>query len=174
MISRLWCQDRPSEQEDKNFIGDYKIGKLLGKGAYGTVKLGEHVSTGKKVAIKIINKRKQKTEKAQLRIRTEIEILKKIKHPNLIECYGTFETDKSFCIITEYCSKGDLFDYVQKRGHLAECEAVELFKQILDGVEYLHKHGICHRDLKLENILLDDQNNVKIADFGLSVMYETG
>jgi len=166
--------DRPSGQEGKDFIGDYKIGKLLGKGAYGSVKLGEHNSTGEKVAIKIIDKRTQKTEKAQLRIRREIEILKNIKHPNLMECYGTFETDKSFFLITEYCSKGELFDYVQKREQLAECEAVEFFKQMLDGVEYLHKNGICHRDLKLENILLDDQNNVKIADFGLSVMYETG
>ena len=84
---------RPSEQESKNFIGDYTIGKLLGKGAYGSVKLGKHVTTGERVAIKIINKREQKTEKARLKIRREIEILKKIKHPNLMECYGTFETD---------------------------------------------------------------------------------
>lgn len=130
--------DRPTGQEGKDFIGDYKIGKLLGKGAYGSVKLGEHFSTGEKVAVKIIDKRTQKTEKAQLRIRREIEILKKIKHPNLMECYGTFETEKCFFLITEYCSKGELFEYVQKRDNLAECEAVEFFKQMLDGVEYLH------------------------------------
>jgi len=102
----------PKLVEGKDIIGDYKIGKLLGTGAYGAVKLGEHLITGQKVAIKIIHKRKQKSERAQTRIAREISNLKQLKHPNVMECYGTIETDKTWFIITEFCTKGELFDYV--------------------------------------------------------------
>lgn len=80
--------------EGKDIIGDYKIGKLLGKGAYGSVKLGEHIHTGQKVAIKILEKKFQRTEKQLKRIRREIDILKTTKHPNVMACYATFETEK--------------------------------------------------------------------------------
>ena len=85
---------------------------MLGKGAYGSVKYGEHRYTGQKVAIKIIDKRVQKTERAALRIRREIEILTKVKHPNVMECFETYETERYHFLITEYCSGGELFDYV--------------------------------------------------------------
>jgi len=158
--------------EGKDIIGDYKIGKLLGKGAYGSVKLGEHVTTGQKVAIKIIGKKMQKTDRAKLRIKREIEILQAAKHESLMECYEVIETATAWYLVTEYCPGGELFDYVCKWDVLPENMAIEFLEQLLSGVEYLHAKGICHRDLKLENILLDDNNKVKIADFGMSCMYE--
>lgn len=115
-----------------------------------------------------------KTERAVKRIKREIDILKTAKHPSLMECYGTIETEKAYYLITEYCENGELFDYVSKWDQLSENQAVEFFNQLISGVEYMHEMGICHRDLKLENILLDSHNNVKIADFGMSVLFEEG
>ena len=162
------------QQPRKDVIGNYKIGKVLGKGAYGQVKLGIHLLTGRTVAIKIIQKRLQKSERALNRISREIEILKQVKHPNVMECYEVIETERSWYMITEYCSGGELFEYVSNKDKLDEAEAKEFFSQILSGLEYLHKMGICHRDLKLENLLLDVDNNLKIADFGMSCAYEQG
>jgi len=109
-----------------------------------------------------------------LRIKREIEILKTVKHTNIVECYDVIETDKSWFMILEYCSGGELFDYIVKRQSLSENEAVDFFKQILNGIEYCHQLGICHRDLKLENILIDGEGTIKIADFGLSQVYKNG
>lgn len=92
----------------------------------------------------------------------------------MIECYEIIETATTWFMITEYCEGGELFHYLEDKGRISEIETAKLFAQLLDGIEYLHQNGIAHRDIKLENILLDENNRVKIADFGMSSMYNEG
>ena len=108
------------------------------------------------------------------RVAREISILKQIRHPYIIQLYEILETPEQFYLITEYAPGGELFDHIVASGKLKESEARKFFKQILEGVEYLHKLNIVHRDLKPENLLLDADNNIKIVDFGLSNLYSKG
>lgn len=108
------------------------------------------------------------------RVSREISILKILRHPHVIQLYEIIETEKQLYLITEYASGGELFDYIVARCKLSEAEASRFFRQIISGVEYLHKLNIVHRDLKPENLLLDSENNIKIVDFGLSNKYKDG
>lgn len=149
-------------------IGNYRLGKTLGVGSFGKVKLGEHEQTGKKVAVKILNRQKIRVQQMEEKLKREIKILKMCMHPHIIRLYEVIETPTDVFVVTEYSSGGELFDYIVERGRLAELEARRFFQQIIAGVEYCHTHMIAHRDLKPENLLLDERSNVKIADFGLS------
>jgi 5'-AMP-activated protein kinase, catalytic alpha subunit len=104
----------------------------------------------------------------------EIEILKMIRHPYIIQLFEIIETPKQLFLIMEYVSGGELFDFIVKKQKLTEQESCKYFQQIICGVEYLHELGIVHRDLKPENLLLDYQNNLKLVDFGLSNTYKQG
>ncbi|KAI0566027.1 SNF1-related serine threonine protein kinase [Gracilaria domingensis] len=149
-------------------IGNYKLGKMLGVGSFSRVKIAEHEPTGKKVAVKILNRHKIRDQGMEEKLKREIKILKLCMHPHIIRLYEVIETSTDVYVITEYSSGGELFDYIVERGRLAEPEARRFFQQIISGVEYCHKHMVAHRDLKPENLLLDEHSNVKIADFGLS------
>jgi NUAK family SNF1-like kinase len=121
------------------------------------------------VALKVIEKRAvSMNKKLFLRVRREISNLKRIRHSNVVQIYESFETKSQFVIAMEYLPNGELFDYVWKRQGLEEAEAKELFTQIAEGVHYCHMNSIVHRDLKLENILLDSNQQPKLADFGFS------
>ncbi|BET02367.1 NUAK family SNF1-like kinase [Nesidiocoris tenuis] len=144
----------------------------LGQGTYGKVQLGVNKETGQEVAIKIIKKCKIKTEADLIRIRREIQIMSSMKHPYIIHIYEVFENRDKMVLVMEYASGGELFDYLTKHKVLEESEARRIFRQIAMGIYYCHKHRICHRDLKLENILLDEHGNAKIADFGLTNVFD--
>ena len=149
--------------------GSYYLGKTLGQGTFGKVKLAIHIITGEKIAIKIINKEKLVNIESNIQnVKKEISILKKLIHKNIIQLYEVMESKNNLYIVMEYCENKELFDYIVKKGKLSEEESCIIFQQIINGVHYLHQQGICHRDLKPENILLDAKNNVKITDFGLS------
>ncbi|XP_011698767.1 PREDICTED: uncharacterized protein LOC105456434 isoform X3 [Wasmannia auropunctata] len=150
----------------------FDIIKKLGQGTYGKVQLGINKETGQEVAIKTIKKCKIETEADLIRIRREIQIMSSVQHPNIIHIYEVFENREKMVLVMEYAAGGELYDYLSERKVLNEHEARRIFRQIATAVFYCHKHKICHRDLKLENILLDQVGNAKIADFGLSNVFD--
>ena len=155
-------------------IGDFKIGSKLGQGTFSKVCQGIHMPTGEKVAIKIMSKDQIKEKSDKIRIEKEINIQKKLHHQNIVQQYEIIETESTIYIISEYCSGGELFDYIVSKRKLYEVEACRIYQQLISGLEYLHKQRICHRDLKPENLLFDSKHNLKIADFGLSNDYHQG
>ena len=161
-----------------NSIGNYLLGRTIGEGTFGKVKLGTHIQTEEKVAIKILEKDRICDVSDVERVSREIHILKLIRHPNIIQLYEVIstqiiETPKKLYLIMEYASGGELFDYIVKNNKLKEKEACKFFHQLIAGIEYIHKLHIVHRDLKPENLLLDHNKNIKIVDFGLSNTYKS-
>ncbi|XP_024016886.1 SNF1-related protein kinase catalytic subunit alpha KIN10 [Morus notabilis] len=155
-------------------LQNYKLGKTLGIGSFGKVKIAEHALTGHKVAIKILNRRKIKNMEMEEKVRREIKILRLFMHPHIIRLYEVIETPTDIFVVMEYVKSGELFDYIVEKGRLQEDEARNFFQQIISGVEYCHRNMVVHRDLKPENLLLDSRCNVKIADFGLSNIMRDG
>ena len=155
----------------------YEIKGDLGKGKFGLVKLGIHKESGREVAVKIINKKLVGPVDVQ-QVKSEIDILKIAKHPNIIKLYDVFENEKFIYIIMEYCAGGDLFSYIEKRGFkLKEERAAEIIHKLCTTVYFLHQYGIVHRDLKPENILMTDDTDsadIRLVDFGLGKIIGPG
>ncbi|CAH0693561.1 unnamed protein product [Chilo suppressalis] len=150
----------------------FDIVRKLGQGTYGKVQLGINKKTGQEVAIKTIKKCKIESEADLVRIRREVQIMSSVRHPNIVHIYEVFENSEKMILVMEYCSGGELYDYLSQKKVLQEDEARRLFRQIATAVYYCHIHKICHRDLKLENVLLDHTGSAKIADFGLSNVFK--
>ncbi|URE18815.1 SNF1-related protein kinase [Musa troglodytarum] len=148
--------------------------QTLGIGSFGKVKIADHLLTGHKVAIKILNRRKIKNMEMEEKVRREIKILRLFMHPHIIRLYEVIETQSDIYVVMEYVKSGELFDYIVEKGRLQEDEARRFFQQIISGVEYCHRNMVVHRDLKPENLLLDSKCDVKIADFGLSNVMRDG
>ena len=146
----------------------YKYGRLIGQGAFGKVNLGLNILTGRIVAVKSFNKNNAElTGDNMKKIKYETDLMKKLNHPNITKILEMFEDEKYFLIIMEYINGGNLFSFVKKRRKLSEKTAKFLFRQIILGIQYIHEQNIVHRDIKLENLLIDLNNNVKICDFGI-------
>ncbi|OKL62759.1 hypothetical protein UA08_01446 [Talaromyces atroroseus] len=182
----------------KTHVGPWQLGRTLGKGATGRVRLAKHAVTGQAAAIKIVSKKSaamvqsesiaamdrnaclsgesQATRPMPFGIEREVVIMKLIEHPNVINLYDIWENRGELVsyLVLEYVEGGELFDYVSTHGPLPEEEAVRLFRQIISGLSYCHRFNICHRDLKPENILLDPNHNVKLADFGMAALQPAG
>uniref|UniRef100_A0A4W5MNJ1 Si:ch211-255p10.4 n=1 Tax=Hucho hucho TaxID=62062 RepID=A0A4W5MNJ1_9TELE len=129
--------------------------------------LGVHCITGQKVAIKIVNREKL-SESVLMKVEREIAILKLIEHPHVLKLHDIYENNKYLYLVLEHVSGGELFDYLVKKGRLTPKEARKFFRQIISALDFCHSHSICHRDLKPENLLLDEKNNIRIADFGMA------
>ncbi|KAL3841135.1 hypothetical protein ACJIZ3_025726 [Penstemon smallii] len=149
----------------RNILPHYKFGKTLGSGTFAEVKLAVHTLTGLNVAIKILNRQSLDNTEAE-KMRREINIMRQLCHPHVVRLFEVIDTPSKVYIVMEYMSSGELFEYLIEN-KLHEDEARHIFQQIISGVEYCHGHMVVHRDLKLENLLLDSEHNVKIADFGL-------
>ncbi|EAR86254.2 Serine/Threonine kinase domain protein (macronuclear) [Tetrahymena thermophila SB210] len=158
--------------KSKNELDNYKLGPLIGKGSYATVRLATDLATNEQVAIKFYEKFKLFDPQKKKNVQREISILKKISHPHCIGMQKTFENSKNICVVMEYVGKDSLYTYLKsfEGRKLPEEEAKRIFKQIIKGVSYLHTNNIIHRDMKLENLLMDDTKNIKIIDFGFSIM----
>ncbi|XP_071763418.1 serine/threonine-protein kinase BRSK2-like [Centroberyx gerrardi] len=156
-----------SLSQSAQYVGPYRLEKTLGKGQTGLVKLGVHCITGQKVAIKIVNREKL-SESVLMKVEREIAILKLIEHPHVLKLHDVYENNKYLYLVLEHVSGGELFDYLVKKGRLTPKEARKFFRQIISALDFCHSHSICHRDLKPENLLLDEKNNIRIADFGMA------
>ena len=210
--SRYSWKFLPPPEEDVSPVGDsstsmkpassklegvYELGRVLGTGNFATVRLGKHRSTGREVAVKIIEKKRFALNQADFSfsgLQSEVEVLRKMQHKNIISLYDVFDEDKTFTMVLELISNGDFFDYIVGRCHptpFTEAEAKHLFLQLLEAMLYMHSKDVVHRDLKPENILVyvdsgfviphksdDNQSNakhipvekvtLKVTDFGLA------
>ena len=156
-------------------IGNYVLSSTIGTGTFSKVKLGIHLATQQRVAIKILDRSKIKDESDLKRINREISILKTLRHPNIAQLYETITSERHFYIVMEYIEGKDLFQYIYSKNYLDEVKASALFRQLISTLEYIHTLGIVHRDIKPENILLDkSKTSIKLVDFGLSNSYRHG
>ncbi|CAH1262839.1 MARK3 [Branchiostoma lanceolatum] len=162
-----------SRNEEHPHIGKYRLLKTIGKGNFAKVKLARHVPTGKEVAIKIIDKTQLNPSSLQKLFR-EVRIMKMLNHPNIVKLFEVIETEKTLYLVMEYASGGEVFDYLVAHGRMKEKEARAKFRQIVSAVQYCHQKRVVHRDLKAENLLLDSDMNIKIADFGFSNEFTPG
>jgi len=155
-----------------NILDFYAIGQEIGRGAFSVVREGYHTKTGKRVAIKSI---RNKAIKNKLLMR-EIEIMKKVDHPNILKLYEVFESKNYLHLVLEHVTGGELFNHIVTRGEYSEKDASSIVRQIISAVAYLHTNNIAHRDLKPQNLLCSstDGNDIRVADFGLSKMFGNG
>ncbi|XP_072513694.1 serine/threonine-protein kinase SIK1-like [Salminus brasiliensis] len=164
----------PSNQPARPLqVGFYEIIRTLGKGNFAVVKLARHKVTKTQVAIKIVDKTRLDASDLE-KLNREVQIMKLLNHPHIVKLYQVMETKDMLYIVTDYAKNGEMFDYLASNGRLSEEEARRTFWQILTAVEYCHRHRIVHRDLKAENLLLDDNMNIKLADFGFGNFYVPG
>ena len=137
-------------------------------GTYGKVRLGVHRLTSTRVAIKQIPKDVSSS------LTREIHHHRQLHHPNICQLYEVIATESYIWLVTELCSGGELFDYLEEKKRLSEDEARTIFGQLCLAVGYAHDKGVVHRDLKLENVLLDERCRVKLGDFGFTREFENG
>jgi len=186
-----------SKREKHTRFGEYMLGNTIGEGEFGKVKLGwkqeggvqvcgpplpppsvaptlrGHPLTRAQVAIKLIKKDSLGNNPTRMaKIMREVSILKQLRHPNIVQLHKMEESERHFGIVLEYASGGELFDYILNHRYLKDNAAKRLFAQLISGVGYLHKKGIVHRDLKLENLLLDRNRNIIITDFGFANTFD--
>jgi protein-serine/threonine kinase len=168
-------QDKSERRVKEMKFGEYILGQTLGEGEFGKVKMGWKRDGGVQVAIKLIRRDSLGNNPSRLpKIYREIAILRGLQHPNIVRLHEMVETERHIGIILEYASGGELFDYILQHRFLKDNAARRLFAQLVSGVGYLHKKGIVHRDLKLENLLLDRNRNIIITDFGFANTFNPG
>ncbi|XP_061535610.1 maternal embryonic leucine zipper kinase isoform X2 [Phycodurus eques] len=143
----------------------YQVYDTIGSGGFAKVKLGRHIPTGEKVAIKIMNKKDLGDDLP--RVKVEMEAMKNLSHQHICRLYQVIESATQIFMILEYCPGGELFDYIIAKDRLSEEETRVFFRQIMSAMAYVHSQGYAHRDLKPENLLIDGDHNLKLIDFGL-------
>ncbi|EDV24358.1 uncharacterized protein TRIADDRAFT_27001 [Trichoplax adhaerens] len=159
--------------EDGTIIGNFKLLKTIGKGNFAKVKLARHLPTGREVAIKIIDKTQMNASGLQ-KLYREVKIMKCLDHPNIVKLFEVIDNETTLYLIMEYASGGEVFDYLVTHGRMKEKEARSKFRQIVSAVQYCHQKRVIHRDLKAENLLLDGDMHIKLADFGFSNEFTPG
>ncbi|KAH7256461.1 hypothetical protein BKA59DRAFT_73539 [Fusarium tricinctum] len=165
--------DHSRSHKGNTKFGDFILGNTIGEGEFGKVKLGWKQDSSVQVAIKLIKRDTVGSNPSRFaKIYREVAILRGVQHPNIVRLIDKVETDRHIGIILEYASGGELFDYILNHRYLKDNAARRLFAQLVSGVGYLHKKGIVHRDLKLENLLLDRNRNIIITDFGFANTFD--
>uniref|UniRef100_A0A3Q3WVK7 non-specific serine/threonine protein kinase n=1 Tax=Mola mola TaxID=94237 RepID=A0A3Q3WVK7_MOLML len=161
--ARTGLRSRNSEEPQPPHVGNYRLLKTIGKGNFAKVKLARHILTGREVSRTLLSHRDK-----------EVRIMKILNHPNIVKLFEVIETERTLYLVMEYASGGEVFDYLVAHGRMKEKEARAKFRQIVSAVQYCHQKHIVHRDLKAENLLLDADMNIKIADFGFSNEFTLG
>jgi len=165
---------RPTENVEDVFV----LGKVLGRGQFGVIKLATHKLSGERYACKVISKRHLITESQIQDVRREVSIMHHVSgHPSIVSIYGAFEDRKNVYMVMELCEGGELFDMILEKGHFSESIAATIIRTVLEVVDRFHSYGVIHRDLKPENFLLKDKNDecsIRAIDFGLSTYYMPG
>ncbi|XDV54406.1 hypothetical protein PO909_022702 [Leuciscus waleckii] len=150
-------------------VGNYLIGRKLGEGSFAKVREGLHATTREKVAVKVIDKTKVKKDSYVSKyLRREGQLQQMIRHPHITQLLDILETENSYYLVMELCPGGNLMNHIYEKKGLDEREAQKYVRQLVMAVEHLHRAGVVHRDLKIDNLLLDEQDNIKLIDFGLS------
>ena len=169
-IQTFYSKNKSYPETKINF---YLYGRRIGQGAFGKVNLGLNVLTGRVVAIKSFKTTPiKKFQHRMKKIQYETELMKRFNHKNITKILEVFNDEEYMLIIMEYINGGNLFSFVKKRRKLSEKMAKFLFRQIILGIQHIHSKNVVHRDIKLENILIDFDNNVKICDFGIGKVLE--
>mmetsp|Transcript_183330 Transcript_183330/g.581372 ORF Transcript_183330/g.581372 Transcript_183330/m.581372 type:complete len:466 (+) Transcript_183330:103-1500(+) len=174
MSAQQQQQQAQKERANTKSIGNYILGRTIGEGTFGKVKLGRHILSGANVAVKVLQKDRIVEVADVERVAREVHILKLIRHPHIVQLFEIIETRGQLYLIMEYASGGELFDHIVSKGRVPEPEACRFFHQIIAGVEKIHEMRVVHRDLKPENLLLDEHQCIKIVDFGLSNLFRDG
>ncbi|PWZ55779.1 CBL-interacting protein kinase 31 [Zea mays] len=156
----------------KRRVGKYELGRTIGEGTFAKVRFAKNTENGEPVAIKILDKEKVKRHRLVEQIKREICIMKLVRHPNVVRLFEVMGSKARIFIVLEYVTGGELFEIIATNGRLKEDEARKYFQQLINAVDYCHSRGVYHRDLKLENLLLDAAGNLKVSDFGLSALTE--
>ena len=157
--------------DPKCVIGKYVLGKTIGHGSFAKVKLARDTETNELVAIKVLEKEMIVQQHMTVKqVKSEISTMKLVRHPYIVQLREVVATKKRIFIVLEYVKGGELYDKINQYGRLREDDARKYFQQLIDAVDYCHSRNVYHRDLKLENLLLDDEGNLKISDFGLSAL----
>lgn len=156
-------------------IPGFTVGRVIGEGGFCQVRVGAHHLSAQKVAVKVVDKGKIEDADEEKMIRREIRTMKHLNgHSRIIRLYMTLENDQFIYIVMELATGGTLLDYIKKQKSLQKSEAARLLAQLVSGLDYCHKRGVVHRDIKLENVMTDDKNNLKIIDLGLCAFYQPG
>ncbi|CAL9166106.1 unnamed protein product [Musa hybrid cultivar] len=163
--------EKRARKEPKVLLGRFEVGKLLGAGTFAKVYVARNVRTDELVAIKALDKEKIVRWGLVAHIKREIAILRRVRHPYIVELFEVMATKTKIYFVMEYVRGGELFSRVAK-GRLREDTARRYFQQLISAVAFCHARGVFHRDLKPENLLVDENGDLKVSDFGLSAVAE--
>ncbi|XP_047390091.1 serine/threonine-protein kinase MARK2-like [Sciurus carolinensis] len=150
--------------------GQYRVLGDIGQGSFGAVRLARHILTGTEVAVKVL----AKGQLGPASIASEVEIMKAVEHPNVVQLFQVLETASHVYLVMEYAGGGQLQQHIPEGVGLQEEEARALFRQLAGALHYCHEKGIAHRDVKAENVLLDGRGRAKLCDFGLGRLFTPG
>ena len=152
---------------------DYQYSVVLGSGKYGTVYTCTRKNTKQEFALKVIKKETDNDDDAKKRLEQEFEVLKTLDHPNIARVHDLIEDNKNYYIVSEIVKSGNLMELLEnlmEREEMLELEDVaRIIKQLLLAINHMHQQGIAHRDIKLDNILMDEEGRVKLIDFGFAL-----
>ncbi|CAL9063079.1 unnamed protein product [Musa banksii] len=152
--------------------GRYELGRVLGRGTFGKVHLARDIRNGRSVAVKVVDKEAVVRAGMMVQVKREISAMKMVRHPNVVELHEVMATRSRIYLAMELVRGGELFARVARSGRLSEASARQYFRQLVAAVDFCHRRGVYHRDLKLENLLLDEHGDLKVADFGLSALVD--
>lgn len=168
---RLVCEREMPVPGDVRQVGPYVLGRTLGAGGFASVCEASHAQSKERVALKCIERNELNPDAM---IKKETSLCRKLKHRNIVAYKAHYVTERAVYLALELAEGGELYDQLEQAGKFTEARARGFFKQLVDGVSYCHEMGVCHRDIKLENLLLSADGTLKITDLGFSTQFTNG